>query len=148
MKHINCVSIGNEASQEVRHLALEVTGLRSLPFNGVEDLKLLLHGRSHVQDRCHVATPVAVVRRRPNCHQIAVFKPILKPVHHQLVRTRHQVQPVDVVKLRSYLVAEEPPSTSRVDGPSLDICRVAPHQVAEGTLVGHLKSAFKKPDLV
>ena len=66
----------------------------------------------------------------------------------ELVGARDRGQPVDVVELVGHLVAKEPAGTARAHGPGVDVFRVAPDQVAEGTLVGDLLGAGNDADLV
>lgn len=47
-----------------------------------------------------------------------------------------------------HLRPEHPPRSSRVDRPVLDVFRVAPHQVAERSLVGDFDLAVDGPHLV
>ncbi len=72
---------------------------------------------------------------------------VLEALLHQLVRPADEVQPVDAVEFRGDLAAKQPPGTSRADRPGLQVLRVAPHEVAEGALVGDLAHPLYRPHL-
>ena len=61
---------------------------------------------------------------------------------------RNRLEPVDVVELVGDLVPEQPAGAARANGPRLNVLRVAPHQIAEGALVGDLLGAGDDTDLV
>jgi hypothetical protein len=53
-----------------------------------------------------------------------------------------------MVKLGCDLVTEKPTSTTRGNGPCLNILRVAPNQITESAFMGNLLSTSYDPDLV
>lgn len=55
---------------------------------------------------------------------------------------------VDVVELGRDLVAKQPTSATRTDSPCVDVFRVTPHKIAEGTLMRNLLSPRNDADLV
>jgi len=57
-------------------------------------------------------------------------------------------QVVDVQEFGGNLGSEEPAGTTRGNGPGIDVLGVGPHQVTEGTFVGHFHSAVDQADLV
>ena len=91
---------------------------------GVEDLKGALHLLADVEQGSHVAASVAVVRGRPDGHEVGVLEPIFESVHDELMGTSNQFDVVDVVELRGDLGSEEPPSTSRRECPGVNLFRV------------------------
>lgn len=66
----------------------------------------------------------------------------------QLMRSRNQLEAVDVVELVGHLVAKQPAGTARADSPSVDIFGVGPHEIAESTLMRNLLSAGDDSNLV
>jgi hypothetical protein len=64
------------------------------------------------------------------------------------MRTSYQLQSVDVTEVICHFGAEHPASTTGVDCPVLDVLRVRPHQIAEGSLMGNLNFAVDGSHLV
>lgn len=60
----------------------------------------------------------------------------------------NQAEIIDSVELLGDLGSEEPSSASGTHGPSLDVLRVGPHEIAEGSLVGDLLASLDSSDLV
>ena len=78
---------------------------------------------------------IGVARVRTGEHE-------LEALLHQLVRAADKVQAVDAVELCRDARAEEPARAARADRPGVDVLGVAPHEVAEGALVGDLANAL------
>jgi hypothetical protein len=66
----------------------------------------------------------------------------------ELVSTGDGLQSVDVIELGSDLITEEPASSTRAHSPRIDILRVTPDQVTEGTFMRDLLSPRNDSDLV
>lgn len=64
------------------------------------------------------------------------------------MRPRNQLQAVHMVELACHLIPEQPAGPAGRNRPRLHILRVAPHQVAERTLVRDLLGASDDADLV
>ena len=60
----------------------------------------------------------------------------------------NRLQAVYVVELGGDLVPEEPAGAARADGPRVDVFRVAPHEVAKGSLMRNLLRPRDDADLV
>lgn len=116
--------------------------------DSVEDLEATLQVIVNVQDRSNITASVAVVRCRPDGHQIAILEPVLESIHDKLVSTSHQIDVINVVKLAGHLGSEQPTGTTRRQSPGFDVLGIRPHQVAEGTLVRNLHSSFNQADLI
>lgn len=58
------------------------------------------------QDRCCVVAPVAVIRRRPYCHQLLV-EHLLVALHYQLVGSADQANLIVMVELLDDVPTEE-----------------------------------------
>ena len=142
---LDCCLLGR--SQEVWDNLADGYGTARV-LRSVEDLKVALQVLVDVEDGGDVATAVAVVRCGPNRHQVRVFEPVLKAIHDELVSPGHQLQVINVVELRCDLGAEKPAGTSGRDRPSVDVLWVRPHQVTEGSLVGHFHPAVNQAHLI
>mmetsp|Transcript_2693 Transcript_2693/g.4548 ORF Transcript_2693/g.4548 Transcript_2693/m.4548 type:complete len:300 (-) Transcript_2693:74-973(-) len=137
-----------DCSQEIGDEGLVGDGPGGLVSQGVEDVERLVQLLVHVEDGGDVSASVAVVGRGPDGNQVLVSEPVLETVHDQLMGSGDQVDVVDVVEFLSDLRAKEPACASGGHGPGLDVLRVGPHEVAEGTFVGDLHSAVDESDLV
>ncbi len=62
--------------------------------------------------------------------------------------TSNKFQAVDMIELGRNLVAKEPTSTTGRNSPSIDILRITPDQVTEGTLMRNFLSAGDNTDLI
>ena len=91
--------------------------------------ELLLLLGAYLQHTGHVLAPVAVVRSRPDSHDILFLKQLIVTLLNQLMSTSYQCQPVVMVELIDHLWAEKPADPSMILRPSLDIFRIRPHQV-------------------
>ena len=67
---------------------------------------------------------------------------------NELMCTSDELETVDMVKLGRNLVSKEPTCTARGNSPCLNVFRVAPDQVAEGSLVRDLLSTSNNTNLV
>lgn len=72
----------------------------------------------------------------------------LETLIDKLVSTGDELQAVDVVELCCDLVAEEPASTTRRNSPGLDVLRITPDQITEGTLMRDLLSTSNNTNLI
>lgn len=100
------------------------------------------------QNSRDIPTPIAVIRRAPNRHQILV-EMIFLPLHHQLVRPRDETQAVDEIKLIRHPRTEQKPRPPRTDLPrGADVLRIAPHQIAKRSVVRDLLLPIDRPYLV
>jgi len=66
----------------------------------------------------------------------------------ELVSTRYQLEPVDMVELGSHLVPKEPPSPTRTDSPSVNVFGVGPNKITECTFVRNFLCTSDNPDLI
>jgi hypothetical protein len=66
----------------------------------------------------------------------------------ELMSTSNKLEAVDVIEFGCNLVTEEPASTARRNGPSLDILRITPDQVAKCTLMWNLLGTSDDADLI
>ncbi len=64
------------------------------------------------------------------------------------MRPGNCLQSVDVVEFRSYLIAEKPTGAAGTDCPGIDILRVAPHEITEGSLMWNLLRTCDDADLI
>lgn len=64
------------------------------------------------------------------------------------MRSRNQLQPVDVVKLRGHLVSKQPSGSSRADGPCIYVVGVRPYKIAKSAFVRNLLRTGNNADLV
>ena len=115
---------------------------------GVENLKGALHALTDVEQGSNVAASIAVVRSGPNSHKVGVLEPVFESVHDKLMGTSNQIEVINVVEFGSDLGSEKPSSASRRECPGVNLLRVGPHQVTEGTFVRDLHSSFEEADLV
>ena len=67
---------------------------------------------------------------------------------NELMSTSDELETIDMVKLGRNLVSKEPTCTARGNSPRLNIFRVAPDQVAEGSLMRDLLSTSNNTNLV
>jgi len=72
----------------------------------------------------------------------------LVPLVDQLMSTRNQLEPVDMVELRGDFVPKQPPRPARRNSPGANVLWVAPDEIAEGAFVGDLLGASNDTDLV
>ena len=79
---------------------------------GVEDLKGALHLLADVEQGSHVAASVAVVRSRPDGHEVGVLEPIFESIHDELMSTGYQIQVINLIELSCDSVAEKIASSS------------------------------------
>lgn len=66
----------------------------------------------------------------------------------QLVRSRNQLESVDMVEFSRNLITEQPSSTSGANSPRLDILWVGPDKIAECSLMRNLLSSGDHSDLI
>lgn len=135
------------SSQEVRNNSAIGDGALALA-NSVENVESTFHVVVDVQNGGDVTTSVTIVGSGPHGDEVGVLEPVLEAIHNKLMSTSNQVNVVNVVELRGNLGSKKPSSTTRRQSPGLDVLRVGPHQVAEGTLVRDLHSSLEKSDLV
>lgn len=64
------------------------------------------------------------------------------------MRPRNQLQAINMVELAGNLIAKQPARAPRRNSPGLDVLGIAPHEVAEGALVGDFLGAGDDADLV
>lgn len=84
-----------------------------------------------------VAATVAVVRSRPDSHEVLGLEPLLVTLLHQLVRTHDRLQPVMLQELAGHPPAEQPAHSSAPQHPPLDLLGVRPHEVPESSRGGY-----------
>ena len=135
--------------------------------DGLEEFGL---ARVHVavgklEDGGDVAAPVAVVWRRPHCHQLIVEHVLVtfeerkemlsirtmsqigqksSPTFlYQLVRPADELEVVPLHELVSDLLAEQPPGAPWAHGPSLHFLRVGPNQITESTWINEYESFIR-----
>lgn len=110
------------------------------------ELFLLL--RTYLQHTCHVFTPVAVVRSRPNSHNIFLLEQLVVALLNQLMSTSYQSQPIMMIELIDHFRAEKPANSSMILLPSLDVFRIRPHQVSKGAFSRNLLHSVDLSDLI
>eukprot|EP00216_Chloropicon_sp_CCMP2111_P002954 CAMPEP_0198234436 /NCGR_PEP_ID=MMETSP1446-20131203/457_1 /TAXON_ID=1461542 ORGANISM="Unidentified sp, Strain CCMP2111" /NCGR_SAMPLE_ID=MMETSP1446 /ASSEMBLY_ACC=CAM_ASM_001112 /LENGTH=362 /DNA_ID=CAMNT_0043915217 /DNA_START=63 /DNA_END=1152 /DNA_ORIENTATION=- len=113
----------------------------------IEYFEVALQVLVQLQNRCNVATPVAVVRRRPDRDQAPGEHPLV-PLHDELVCPGNELDAIDVVELLADVAAEEVAGTSRAEAPSRHVLGVGPKQVAHRSLVRDFLLPVDAPDLV
>jgi len=116
--------------------------------NGAEDAKLGVQILANVHDRRNIATAITVVRGRPDGNHGLLREVILVALIDQLMSTSNELQTINVIELGCNLVTKKPASTTRRNGPSLNILRVTPDKVTESTLMRDLLSTSNDTDLV
>ena len=94
-----------------------------------------------------VPAAVAVIRRRENSHYVPILAPIV-PLHYQLMRPRHERQPVIVIKRFADILSKCVPGSSGADSPPTPIIGIAPEEVAHGSLVGDFLDAIKGANVI
>ena len=94
-----------------------------------------------LHDCGHVAAAVAVVRCRENSDETLVVKPVVA-FHDKLMCTDNEVKAILAIEFFGNVVTESVASTTWGDAPPKAIIRVAPHEIANGALVGYLVCAI------
>ena len=102
---------------------------------------------AQLQNRSHVAAPVAIVRRTPHRHDRLV-KHLLVPLHDQLMRPRNQGEIIVMVEVPHDVRAEEEARAAGREAPAFDFVGVGPQEVAHGAFVGDFLFAVDEPDFV
>jgi hypothetical protein len=77
--------------------------------------------------------------------------PILRPVvslHDQLMRPRHQCQPIVVIERFRDILSKRVPSSSRRYAPAAPIIRIAPQKIAHRSFVGDFLDSVERSDVV
>ena len=64
------------------------------------------------------------------------------------MRSGNQLQSIDMAEISGDFRPEDPPCTTGVDGPILDVFRVWPHEVTEGSFVRDFYLAVDGSDLI
>ena len=62
--------------------------------------------------------------------------------------TSDKIDIILMIELVNNVTTEKVTGTTRADTPTVDIIRVAPHQIAHGAIVGHFLLAVQTTDLV
>jgi hypothetical protein len=131
-----------------------------------EDLEIWLKIFAQRHDRSDIPATIAVIRSRPNGHDVLRGKMILIPFVDELMCSSNQLEIVDVVELPKLvsttsawsviwvthfardLVSKQPTCATRTNRPRLDFFWVTPYKVAEGAFVWNLLSPGNDTDLV
>ena len=132
--------------------------------DGRKDAELWVKILSNIHDRSDVTAAIAVIRSRPDSDNRLLREVILSKVRHKfkshrwlpylisfvdkLVSTSNEFQAIDMVELRCNLITEEPASATGRDSPSINVLRIAPDEIAEGTLVRNLLSTGDDANLI
>ena len=114
----------------------------------VESRKVSIQVLANVEDGRDISASVAVVRSRPDCHEVLVLEPVFEAIHDELMSTSNEFEIIYVAEFVRYLGSEQPTSTSRRESPSLNVFRIRPEQIAERSFVGKFQSSFEEADLV
>ena len=85
----------------------------------------------------HIATPVAVIGRRPH-GQHGLIKMPLVALHDELMRAAYEVDAVCLIEMSNHIAAEQVAGAPWTHTPANDFLRVRPEQIAHGTLMWHL----------
>ena len=96
-----------------------------------------------LHDCCLVPAPVAVIWRRKDCDYVPVVAPVVT-FHHQLVRSRHERQPICVVKCLGNILTKCVARPTWRDPPAAPIIWIRPEQVAHWPFVRNLKMMRRK----
>jgi len=91
------------------------------------------------------------VKPREHTREYGDHVPVLGPVvslHHQLVGSRNQRQPVVVIERLGNVLAKRVPGAARRNTPAAPIIRVGPQQIAHGTFVRHFLDAVQGANVV
>lgn len=73
--------------------------------SGFKYLEVFLKVFVQLHNRRHIPASVVVVWSRPHCHQFLI-KHIFITLHHQLMGTRYQAEPIVVAKLLHSVLSE------------------------------------------
>lgn len=109
---------------------------------------LLLSLRLDLQEAPQIVASIAVVRCRPNRHNVLVLEQLLIPFLHQLMSPCDQLQSVVMIEFVHHFRAKQPSHSSVVLGPSVDIFWVRPHKISKRALSWYLLKAVDLSDLV
>ena len=96
----------------------------------------------------HIATPIAIIRRTPDCHKRLV-KMVFASLHDELMGPGNELQGVDMMKVFRDAFPKEISGTpgAHLPRPS-NVFWIAPYQIAKGSLVGDLLIAINGTDLI
>ena len=84
---------------------------------GVKHEEVVVHVLVNLHDTGLVRAAVAVIGRREYSDDMLIMTPV-EAVHDELMRTRDQLQAIDVIELLRNILAEGVPSTSGGDTPA------------------------------
>lgn len=132
--------------------------------DGRKDTELGVQILADVHDRSHVTAAIAVIRSRPDSDNgllreviLSTFRikfkshewlPYLITFVDKLVSTSNELQAIDMVELGCDLITKEPASATGRDSPSINVLRIAPDEIAEGTLMRNLLSTGDDTNLI
>mmetsp|Transcript_19392 Transcript_19392/g.56728 ORF Transcript_19392/g.56728 Transcript_19392/m.56728 type:complete len:305 (+) Transcript_19392:329-1243(+) len=101
----------------------------------------------HLHDGRLIAAAVAVIGRREDGHDVHLVTPIVA-VHDQLMGPADQIEAVLVIPLLRNVLAEGESGPAGADAPAAPFVRIAPEEVAHGSLVGHLLHSIQLPHVI
>eukprot|EP00550_Attheya_septentrionalis_P001397 CAMPEP_0198288508 /NCGR_PEP_ID=MMETSP1449-20131203/6979_1 /TAXON_ID=420275 /ORGANISM="Attheya septentrionalis, Strain CCMP2084" /LENGTH=150 /DNA_ID=CAMNT_0043986657 /DNA_START=41 /DNA_END=493 /DNA_ORIENTATION=+ len=113
----------------------------------VELQKALITVLVHLHDGGLVAASIAVIGSAKDGDHILLVAPVVA-VHDELVGPADEAEAILMVKLLRNVLAKGEPGAPWTDAPATALVRVAPKQVAHGSLVGHLLHAVQLSDVV
>lgn len=81
---------------------------------GIELYELFIQFVIQGQDRGQIPTSIAIVRSRPNCHQL-LLEHLLVSLHYQLMGSTYQICSILMIKFINHLHAKSVSSSSLID---------------------------------
>mmetsp|Transcript_21021 Transcript_21021/g.45841 ORF Transcript_21021/g.45841 Transcript_21021/m.45841 type:complete len:313 (+) Transcript_21021:273-1211(+) len=109
-------------------------GIRWRRIENVEPLRVLV---LHLANAGNVPAAVAVIGCAPDRYQLVVEHGLVS-LHDQLVRPGNEIEAVSVVEFGHNVRAKEVAGPPGGNPPAVDFFRIAPHEIADGSLVGDL----------
>ena len=89
-----------------------------------------------LHDSCHVTAAITVVWSREDSYKALIMKPVVA-LHDKLVGTDDEVKAVFTIEFLRNVVAKSVACTTWRDAPAEAVVGVAPHEVANRSLVWH-----------
>ena len=111
----------------------------------LENTELFVQLLWHLHYCRYIVASVTVIWGWPYRHQVLRCKPKLEPFLNQLMRSRDQLNSVDVIKVSDHFCPENPSRSSVVWCPCLNIFRIRPHKIAKcswNNAISYLREEF------
>ena len=124
MDVLTCLSVFACSEEVIGRAQANVRDL-CLTRSRVELQEIILHELVDLHYGGLVSTSIAVVRRRENCHDVALVRPIVA-IHDQLMGTGNSRQVIGVIELLGDVLTEAVAGTTGRDTPTAALIRVRP----------------------